>query len=128
VKEHRSASVLLAGLAAVLDVSGRRRTVMDDRRRRSATELGRELRLEPNDARPHGSGNGHRRRSERWRWDLNPRTGYPVTRFRDVLEVWRPWAPDLTGYAIDSGHHMAEDAPDDLANLLIAHIASPRST
>jgi len=48
--------------------------------------------------------------------------------YGDVLEVWRPWAPDLTGYAIDSGHHMAEDAPDDLANLLIAHIASPRST
>src|ERR1019366_3903818 len=31
---------------------------------------------------PNGSGDGHRRRSERWRWDLNPRTGYPVTRFR----------------------------------------------
>src|SRR5665647_796681 len=24
---------------------------------------------------------------ERWRWDLNPRTGYPVTRFRGVL-LW----------------------------------------
>ena len=87
VKEHRSASVLLAGLAAVLDVSGRRRTVMDDRRRRPGTELRRELRrelrLEPNDARPpNGSGNGHRRRSERWRWDLNPRESYPSTRFR----------------------------------------------
>lgn len=52
VKEHRSASVLLAGLAAVLDFSGRRRTVMDDRGRRPGTELRRELRLEPNDARP----------------------------------------------------------------------------
>src|ERR1039458_3358187 len=52
VKEHRSASVLLAGLAAVLDVNGRRRTVMDDRRRRPGTELRRELRLEPKDARP----------------------------------------------------------------------------
>ena len=92
VKEHRSASVLLAGLAAVLDVSGRRRTVMDDRRRRPGTELRRELRrelrLEPNDARPpNGSGNGHRRRSERWRWDLNPRESYPSTRFRGVL-LW----------------------------------------
>src|SRR5664280_567882 len=47
VKEHRSASVLLAGLAAVLDFSGRRRTLMDDRRRRPGTELRRELRLEP---------------------------------------------------------------------------------
>jgi hypothetical protein len=76
-------SVLLAGLAAVLDFSGRRRTVMDDLRRRPGTELRRELRLEPNDAcPPNGSGNGHRRRSERWRWDLNPREGYPSTRFR----------------------------------------------
>src|SRR5450759_3133137 len=25
--------------------------------------------------------------NERWRWDLNPRTGYPVTRFRGVL-LW----------------------------------------
>src|SRR5665811_1950162 len=83
VKEHRSASVLLAGLAAVLDFSGQRRTVMDDRGRRPGTELRRELRLEPNDDRPpNGSGDGHRRTSERWRWDLNPRTGYPVTRFR----------------------------------------------
>ena len=79
--------MLLAGLAAVLDFSGRRRTVMDDRRRRPGTELRRELRLEPNDAcPPNGSGNGHRRRSERWRWDLNPREGYPSTRFR-VLRI-----------------------------------------
>jgi len=31
--------------------------------------------------------------------------------YGDVLEVWRPWAPNLPGVAIDSGHHMAEDAP-----------------
>jgi hypothetical protein len=34
----------------------------------------------------------------------------------------------LTGHAIESGHHMANDAPNDLANLLIAHIVSPAST
>jgi hypothetical protein len=56
VKEHRSASVLLAGLAAVLDFSGRRRTVMDNRRRRPGKDLRRELRLESNDARPQWIG------------------------------------------------------------------------
>jgi haloacetate dehalogenase len=48
--------------------------------------------------------------------------------YGDVLEVWRPWTTDLTGHAVNSGHHMAEDAPDDLAALLIAHIASPTPT
>lgn len=33
----------------------------------------------------------------------------------DVLAVWGPWANDLRGAASDSGHHMAEEAPDELA-------------
>ena len=32
----------------------------------------------------------------------------------DPLAVWRPWAPDLRGHAIDSGHHMAEEAPGEV--------------
>src|ERR1035438_6626578 len=27
----------------------------------------------------------------------------------DVLGVWRPWAPDVTGYAVNTGHHMMEE-------------------
>jgi haloacetate dehalogenase len=30
----------------------------------------------------------------------------------DVLAVWRDWADDLRGTAIDSGHYLAEEAPD----------------
>jgi haloacetate dehalogenase len=41
--------------------------------------------------------------------------------YGDVVEVWRPWASDLTGHAVVSGHHMAEEAPDQLAALLIDH-------
>ncbi|MDQ3735295.1 MAG: alpha/beta hydrolase, partial [Actinomycetota bacterium] len=33
----------------------------------------------------------------------------------DVLAIWKPWTTDLTGGPIDSGHHMAEDAPQELA-------------
>ena len=44
--------------------------------------------------------------------------------YGDVLEVWRPWAADLTGHSLESGHHMAEDAPNDLAAMLITHIAT----
>ena len=45
--------------------------------------------------------------------------------YGDVLEVWRPWAPDLRGHGIDSGHHMAEDAPEALVEALIAFLSDP---
>jgi haloacetate dehalogenase len=38
-----------------------------------------------------------------------------VQLYGDVVEVWRPWARDVRGAAVESGHHMAEEAPDELA-------------
>jgi haloacetate dehalogenase len=38
--------------------------------------------------------------------------------YGDVLAVWRPWTTDLCGGPIESGHHMAEDAPADLARTI----------
>ncbi|MEA2498909.1 MAG: haloacetate dehalogenase [Actinomycetota bacterium] len=38
--------------------------------------------------------------------------------YGDVLAVWEPWAADLSGRVIDSAHHMAEEAPEDLAREL----------
>ena len=38
--------------------------------------------------------------------------------YGDVLAVWRPWAPDLRGRGLDCGHHMAEEAPEELAREL----------
>jgi haloacetate dehalogenase len=36
--------------------------------------------------------------------------------FGDPLAVWAPWTTDLRGGGpIDSGHHMAEEAPEELA-------------
>ena len=43
--------------------------------------------------------------------------------YGDVLEVWRPWADDLHGGTIESGHHMAEEAPEALAAQLVAFFA-----
>lgn len=37
----------------------------------------------------------------------------------DVLETWRRWAYDVTGRAIDSGHFLAEEAPEKVAASLI---------
>jgi haloacetate dehalogenase len=30
----------------------------------------------------------------------------------DVVSIWRDWADDVRGRAIDSGHYLAEEAPD----------------
>jgi haloacetate dehalogenase len=39
--------------------------------------------------------------------------------YGDPLDVWRPWAPDLRGTAVDATHFMAEDRPDDVARELL---------
>jgi haloacetate dehalogenase len=38
-----------------------------------------------------------------------------VTLHGDPLAIWRDWASDLRGGPLDSGHHMAEEVPDELA-------------
>ncbi|MFG1943421.1 alpha/beta fold hydrolase [Nonomuraea sp. NPDC048826] len=35
--------------------------------------------------------------------------------YGDPVEVWRSWADDVRGHAVESGHHLAEDAPAELA-------------
>ncbi len=41
--------------------------------------------------------------------------------YNDVLGIWRPWTcGPLTGEEIDSGHHIAEEYPEELADI-IAH-------
>ncbi|MEV4020931.1 alpha/beta hydrolase [Nonomuraea angiospora] len=42
--------------------------------------------------------------------------------YGDPLAIWRTWADDVTGHAIDSGHHMAEEAPDELGAALLAFL------
>jgi haloacetate dehalogenase len=37
----------------------------------------------------------------------------------DVLGVWRPWAADLSGFALPGGHHLSEDAPGELTRALL---------
>ncbi len=39
------------------------------------------------------------------------RTG-SLEKWYDVLAIWRDWADDVRGRAIDSGHYLAEEAPD----------------
>ena len=45
--------------------------------------------------------------------------------YGDPLAVWRPWvAGELQGGRIDSGHHMAEEAPEELAAALRAFLTA----
>ena len=37
----------------------------------------------------------------------------------DPRVIWRGWADDVAGHGIDAGHHVAEEAPEDLAAALI---------
>lgn len=44
--------------------------------------------------------------------------------YEDVLEVWRPWAPGVTGRGLDASHFLVEDRPEDTAAELIEFVAS----
>ena len=45
--------------------------------------------------------------------------GY-MEQWYDVLAIWREWAADARGRALDCGHYLAEEAPDETAAELIA--------
>jgi haloacetate dehalogenase len=38
--------------------------------------------------------------------------------YPDILAIWQAWASDLQGAPFDSGHHMAEENPDELARVV----------
>jgi haloacetate dehalogenase len=45
--------------------------------------------------------------------------------YGDPVSVWRDWLADIRGgLALDSGHHMAEEAPEQLADAIRRFLAS----
>jgi haloacetate dehalogenase len=44
--------------------------------------------------------------------------------YADVLAVWRPWAPGVTGRGVEASHFLVEDRPDEVAAALIAFLAA----
>jgi haloacetate dehalogenase len=44
--------------------------------------------------------------------------------YGDVLAIWRDWATDVRGHGIDSGHHMSEEAPEELATALLSFLGT----
>jgi haloacetate dehalogenase len=47
-----------------------------------------------------------------------------VHRWYDVLAVWREWTDDVRGLALDCGHFLAEEAPDETYTELRTFLAS----
>jgi haloacetate dehalogenase len=69
------------------------------------------------------------RRHEEADWDAGKRITCPTLvlwslqddledLYGDPVAVWRRWATDVRGHGIDSGHHVAEQAPAELARAL----------
>ena len=42
----------------------------------------------------------------------------------DPRLIWEAWADDVSGHGIDSGHHVAEEAPKDLADALVPFLSA----
>ncbi|MFJ3367996.1 alpha/beta fold hydrolase [Pseudomonas sp. NPDC086251] len=42
--------------------------------------------------------------------------------YGDVLAVWKPWTTRQRGRGLDCGHHMAEEAPNELASEILAFL------
>ena len=43
--------------------------------------------------------------------------------YGDPIDVWRPWAPDVSGRGIDSSHFIAEHRPEETAAELLSFLA-----
>ena len=43
----------------------------------------------------------------------------PLPTWYDVVGVWRDWVDDVHGQGIDSGHYLAEEAPEDTYKELV---------
>jgi haloacetate dehalogenase len=46
--------------------------------------------------------------------------------YGDPLAIWRPWADDAHGARLDCGHHMAEEEPGALVDVLDHFLTEPR--
>jgi haloacetate dehalogenase len=45
--------------------------------------------------------------------------------YGDVLDVWRPWAPQVTGWGLEASHFLVEDQPEQVAVLLSDFLRDP---
>ena len=58
-----------------------------------------------------------------WAGDMARRPGWQTGGSLDVLESWRERAEDVQGRALDCGHFLPEEAPDETAREILAFLA-----
>lgn len=44
--------------------------------------------------------------------------------YGDPVEIWRSWADHVSGFGLDSGHHIAEEAPHALVDALVPFLST----
>ena len=57
-----------------------------------------------------------------WGGNMAKRPGWQTGRGLDMLTVWREQAKDVRGRAIDCGHFLAEEAPEETAREILAFL------
>jgi haloacetate dehalogenase len=48
--------------------------------------------------------------------------------YENPLAIWQDWADDVRESVLDCGHHMAEEAPDALSEVLQAFLSEGQSS
>ncbi|MDV3451211.1 alpha/beta hydrolase [Bacillus safensis] len=51
-----------------------------------------------------------------------------VAHHLNPLDAWRVWFPHVTGHAVDAGHFLVEERPDDVLRALIGHLKKQKYT
>ncbi|CAI8013938.1 Haloacetate dehalogenase H-1, partial [Geodia barretti] len=59
-----------------------------------------------------------------WGGNVAKRPGWQTGRGLDMLDVWRERAKDVRGHAIDCGHFLAEEAPQETTREILGFIGS----
>ena len=58
-----------------------------------------------------------------WAGDMARRPGWQTGGALDVLESWRERAEDVQGRALDCGHFLPEEAPEETVREILAFLA-----
>ncbi len=51
--------------------------------------------------------------------------GRSLENWFDVVGLWRQWADEVQGRALDCGHHLTEELPDETAAELMSFLHPP---
>jgi haloacetate dehalogenase len=104
----RYPEVVLDAYRALLDDAGTVEAICEDYRAGATVD------------REHDEADRGRRRIERPVLVMWSARGALPRLYGDVLEVWRPWAREVSGRGLDATHFLVEDEPEAVAHELIA--------